>query len=89
MKRRKILDRDLASTASTLELYELLSNLGEVQRGERAMHQFVSLAEHCRRQRPRRLGNLFYVLMRDRRYDLITQAEEDAALRKLKGTMND
>jgi hypothetical protein len=84
MKRRRILDRDLSTTPATLELYDRLADLGEVPRSEHARLEFLALAEHCRRQKPVRLGNLFYVLMRDERYHLITQAEEDDALRKLK-----
>jgi hypothetical protein len=84
MKRRRILDRDLSTTPATLELYDRLADLGEVPRSEHARLEFLALAEHCRRQKPVRLGNLFYVLMRDRRGAWITNTEEEAALAKLK-----
>jgi hypothetical protein len=76
---------DLGQTDRLLALYEQAVAQGVIGASEAERLTFVALAQHVLRYRPDNAGGLFRQLLRSRRYQVITQADEDAALQRLKG----
>jgi hypothetical protein len=70
---------ELATTTSTLALYERFAEIGHADNGERGLLEFLSLAEHARNVNPTRPEGVFVSLLRDRRFDMITNDEERTA----------
>lgn len=75
---------DLIDIERVLELYAQAVQLRLIGGSEAARLTFVGLAQHVLAARPTNPGGLFRHLLYQRRYQSVTQADEDRALQCLK-----
>ena len=75
---------DLRDTSRLLVLFEQAQARKLVDTSERTRLNFVAAAEHALAIGARKPPALFAWLLREQRFDFITQADEDAAVRRLK-----
>lgn len=75
---------DLIDTTRLLELYAQAVQLRLIGSSEAARLTFVGLAQHVIAARPTNPGGLFRHLLYGKRYQCVTQADEDQALKRLK-----
>lgn len=80
---RDIQPDDLRDMARLLKLYEQAVGIGIAKPGEAGRMDFLALAERAR-MHGRRSGALLYWLLRENKFEFITQAAEDEAGRRLK-----
>ena len=78
-----IRSEDLADTEAVMDLYRQAHEAGLSGRGEREKLEFVAMVERARAH-GRRPGALFTWLLRERRSEFITQADEDRAIERLR-----
>jgi hypothetical protein len=81
---RKITSLDLRETDRLLILHEQAVEQGLIGPSEAERLTFVALAQHVLWFRPDNAGGLFRQLLRSRRYQVITQEDEDTAQQRLK-----
>jgi hypothetical protein len=79
-----ILPQDLQDTGRLLLLYEHVRQRGLIGPAEADRLTFVALAQHVLTYRPANAGGLFQRLLTRRHFHFITQADEEAALQRLK-----
>jgi hypothetical protein len=79
-----ILPQDLQETERLLVLYAQAVHRGLLGPAEADRLTFVALAQHVLMYRPANAGGLFQRLLTRRRWHFITQADEEAALQRLK-----
>lgn len=79
-----ILREDLASTGRLLELHREAVGRRLVSNGEHGRLQFVAAAEHARTIGSRNPPGLFAAILKRKLWHVVTQADEDAAVRRLK-----
>lgn len=75
---------DLTDIERVLELYAQAVQLHLISGSEAARLTFVGLAQHVIAARPTNPGGLFRHLLYRKRYQCVTQADEDRALQRLK-----
>ena len=78
-----IRSKDLADTEAVMELYDQAQEAGLSSGDERGKLEFVAMVERARAH-GRRPGALFTWLLRERRSEFITQADEDRAIKRLR-----
>lgn len=81
---RHVLREDLDDTGRLLQLFEQASRAGLVDGGDYDRLRFVGAAEHARTIGSVNPPGLFAWLLRKRRWDYVTDGDEDAANRRLK-----
>jgi hypothetical protein len=79
-----IVSQDFQGTGRLLVLYEQARQHGLIGSTEADRLTFVALAQHVLTYRPANAGGLFQRLLTGRRFLCVTQADEDAALQRLK-----
>jgi len=79
-----IVPLDLQETGRLLLLYEQAVDRGLIGPAEADRLTFVALAQHVLTYRPANAGGLFQRLLTHRRFNFVTQDDEDAALQRLK-----
>jgi hypothetical protein len=79
-----ILPQDLQETGRLLVLYAQARQRGLIGPAEADRLTFVALAQHVLTYRPANAGGLFQRLLTRRRWHFVTQADEEAALQRLK-----
>jgi hypothetical protein len=79
-----IVPQDLQSVGRLLELFGQAVRAGFVPPSQNARLQFLAAAEHARAIGSRNPCGLFSAILRRRLWQVITQADEDAAIWKLK-----
>ena len=84
---RDIRASDLASTERLIELHRQACAIGLSSPSEAGRIAFLSLAERAR-SRGSRAGALFFWLLRERKYEFITQHDEDEASRRIRELHN-
>lgn len=82
-KLRSIEPQHLRSTGDLLDLYAQAVKAGLIQDCEADRLNFIALAERAR-SRARNPGGMLRWLLANRRFDYITQADEDAAVQRLR-----
>ena len=75
---------DLQDSTRLLRLYEQAVQRHLIGPSEAERLSFVALAQHVLAYRPANPGGLFVQLLRQRRFVVITQDEEDRAQQRLK-----
>jgi len=75
---------DLTNIRRLLILYHHAVQQRLIGTSEAERLTFVALAQHVVSCRPKNLGGLFRHLLKQKRYHCVTQADEDAALQRLK-----
>jgi hypothetical protein len=75
---------DLTDIERVLELYRQAVQQRLIGSSEAERLTFVALAQHVLSCRPKTEGGLFRHLLKQKRYHCVTQADEDAALQRLK-----
>jgi len=80
---RHIVREDLTDTARTLELFEQAGEAGLINRSEHGRLVFVSLAEHALVHGTRNAPGLLNRLLRENKFNYITQDDEDAARQRI------
>ena len=75
---------DLTNIERLLVLYHHAVQQRLIGSSEAERLTFVALAQHIVSCHPKNLGGLFRHLLKQKRYHCVTQADEDAALRRLK-----
>jgi len=75
---------DLTDIERVLELYSQAVQQRLIGSSEAERLTFVALAQHVLSCRAKNEGGLFRHLLKQKRYQCVTQADEDAALRRLK-----
>jgi hypothetical protein len=76
--------QDLQDTGRLLMLYAQARQRGLIGPAEADRLTFVALAQHVLTYRPANAGGLFRRLLTRRRWHFVTQADEEAALQRLK-----
>ena len=75
---------DLTDIERVLELYSQAVQQRLIGSSEAERLTFVALAQHVLSCRPKNEGGLFRHLLKQKRYQCVTQVDEDAALQRLK-----
>jgi hypothetical protein len=75
---------DLTDIQRVLVLYSQAVQQHLIGSSEAERLTFVALAQHVLSCRPKNEGGLFRHLLKQKRYRCVTQADEDAALQRLK-----
>ena len=81
---RNVSPEDLSSTERLLGLFGQATKQGLLPDSEAGLLRFVGAAEHARTIGTRNPCGLFVHLVRRKRWEFITQADEDAALARIK-----
>lgn len=81
---RQVTRQDLKDMDRLLILYEQAIKRKLIGEAEAEKLAFVSLAEHTLSFRPENAGGLFLALLTQKRFSVITQAEEETAQQRLK-----
>lgn len=81
---KHIVPQDLSSTSRLLQLFDQATKAQLVDGGDRDRLRFVGAAEHARTIGSVNPPGLFAWLVRNRRWDYLTDSDEDAANRRLK-----
>jgi hypothetical protein len=83
----KVVPADLANTERSLALFEDAMERGYVGAGEGERLKFIAAVEHARTIGDRNPCGLLAWVVRGRRWDYITQSDEDAAHRRIKNSL--